>query len=431
MTTLTEEQKKVLEKMEKIKLQNKLRQQRYREKNKDNEEYKKSRAEYQRNYRKQLKEKFNSIQGVVNKVEEKPKPVEIVEIMRPPIKSKREKRYDKKHNITNEVIPAFKTRKTGLEQSTIKNYIDKSNILHKFFTNNALPVKLRDELNKLFNDNQFADKYITTNMPYLNNAEDTIQKLREKYPKDNSFKNYVSVLAVIAGHITSLNKNYQMFSKVAKNVNEGIEKKRADNTLPKADEKKIIDINKNVVMSNLEKLKNIADKFIYSLYTLFPSRREEDYRLMKLTYYNRADELDTDYNYLQVMKDNTMNFIFNEYKTKKKFKQQIFDVPTEIVNIANSYINQMNIKENELLFFSNNDHKDLISQSNFSTRISTVFKKVHDIPVSVQFIRKSHSTYLFDISHKERWSANKIKDYTDKMAHSESESRLYRALKFE
>lgn len=432
MTTLTNEQQLKLEKAEKAKKNNRLRQQRYRDKSKatNAEGFKTDNAEYMRAYRKKIKVEINTIQGIVNKAEEKVKPINIKEISNAPVLNKKDKRHAKKKNISTDIIPSHSTRTKSLEQSTINEYLIKLNILHKHFTSTPLNAKLKSEISKMLNDNDFVEDYIITNMNYLQKIEDTIQSLRQKYPKDNSFKSYLNPLTVVLSHLPSLNINYQIITKVAKNINMNVQVERSDNILPKRDEIKIIDLDKKIILDNINNIINIQEKLIFSLYTLFPARREDDYRLMRITFNIKADTADDNNNYLQILKNGNMNYIFNQYKTRNKYGQQIYKVPDDIIKILNSYISQNGMKEMDYLFYSNDNKKDKVGQGNFSTKISNVFKKVYTIPISIRYLRKSHATYLNEVAYKNKWSTTDIKEYQTKMSHSDNESSLYRVVGF-
>lgn len=433
-TELTAKDKITLEKLARKRELNRLRQERYRNKLKEinEDEFKANQAEYQRNYRKKIKEEENKVKGIINKIEEKPKEINIQEIIKPPPLSKKQKRYSKKNNITTDIIPSYQTRKEALEPSTIIEYLRKINIIHKLITYNPLSIKLKSEINNLINNNDFSEDYIINNMPYLNDIEKTITTIRNKYPADNSFKSYLVPLAVVLSHIQKLNNNYQILTKVAKNINEGIQNIRMDNVLPKEDQKKIInDMDEKILMKNVNKLIDIKEKLIYGIYTLFPTRREDDYRLMRITYNIRAEDADDNYNYLQILKNGKMKFIFNEYKTNKTYKQQIYNVPENLTKIFNSYINQNSLKELDYLFYSNNDKRDKMGQSNFSQKISATFKKIYDIPININYIRKSYSNHIHKIAYENRLSTKEEQKLIEMMAHSIQEHNKYRALRFE
>lgn len=423
----TGELQKIIARIEKIKENNKIRQQRYRDKHKNDKQFKEEHAKYHKEYRKNLKQKYNEILGIENKIEPI-KVVDIQEIIKPTPISRKNKRYQKKNNITTDIKPAFIDRKKQLEPSTLIEYIKKLNIIHKHLLNKPLDAKLKDELNKLINNNEYDEKYILSNMPYLDDVDKLINDIRAKYPNDNSFKSYLSPLTVVLSHIKSHYNQYQTITKVAKKINDDVQNLRGENILPNNESIKIIDLNKETIIKNLNLLNNIQDKLIYALYCLFPARREDDYRLMRITYINDIENLDNEYNYIHIQK-NKLNFIFNQYKTYQKYGQQIYEVPNGLNEIIMAYIAEKKLKEMDYLFYSHKNPRDKISQSNFSSKISNTFKKVYGIPISIRYIRKSHSTYLYNIAHEKKWSTNNIKKYQEMMAHSSGESSLYRVIK--
>ena len=83
---------------------------------------------------------------------------------------------------TNDIIPSFETRKAPLEYSTIKNYIEKADILQRLFTEKTLSQGVKAELRKLFNDNTNINELLILNeMTYINNdIEPTIAKIQKR-----------------------------------------------------------------------------------------------------------------------------------------------------------------------------------------------------------------------------------------------------------
>lgn len=71
---------------------------------------------------------------------------------------------------------------------------------------------------------------------------------------------------------------------------------------------------------------------ILSLYTHFPPRRNKDYQNMYVVK-EMSDSLPKDRNYFSEDK-----FIFNDYKTARKYGQQIEDVPEELVAALHTYL---------------------------------------------------------------------------------------------
>ena len=258
-------------------------------------------------------------------------PINIQQIIaEPPKIDKRTRRGKKITPTTNDIQPSYETRKTPLEYSTIEDYIRKADILQRIFTTKSLSQQVKAELRKLLNDNTNINELLILNeMTYINNdIEPTIAKLREHYKNDNSFKSYINILAVITSHFKTLDKQiYQTLTKTNIFVNQQVQEVRENNELDEVDFRKIIDLDRTTILSNITKLKRIDDILLYALYTLFPARRC-DWRNVKLTV-----ETDT-----EKLKDDSTNFlilstpfkvVFNDDKTYK--------------NISNKYSNWMTL----------------------------------------------------------------------------------------
>jgi hypothetical protein len=124
------------------------------------------------------------------------------------------------------------------------------------------------------------------------------------------------------------------------------------------------------------------DYLILSLYTLTPPRRNKDYIYMKVIK-NYNDELSYEYNYYDGSK-----FYFNNYKTNKKYKQQIVDVPNELQTIINNYIKDQKINDNDFLL-TNGNNEDLTTHTNIMTNIlNRIFKS----KVGSSMLRRSFLT---------------------------------------
>jgi len=68
--------------------------------------------------------------------------------------------------------------------------------------------------------------------------------------------------------------------------------------------------------------------------------------------------------------------------------------------------------------------KEAIAESNFSSKVSNVFNKVYDTPVSVRFIRMSWASSLYTKNP----TVKQIKELAYVMSHSPDESRKYNKL---
>lgn len=391
---------------------------------------KQKRREASKKYREANKEKIHDYNIKYNQTikdakpireEAIPTPINIKEILTETKTNKRTKK-----NKTNEIIPSFKTRDENISQSSINDYISKSNIIHRIFTNKTLSKSLKVQLINLFNNNDFNEDLILSQMTYINNnIEPTINTLRTQYKNDNTFRNYINILVVITSHLKTLNKSvYQTLTKLNIHLNNVITEKRKENKINKEDEDKIIDLDKSAIIANINKLSNIDDKIIYGLYSLFPARRLE-WRLTKLILDETTNINDIQYNYL-ILKNGKYEIIFNNYKTATTYGKQIFKIDdNELTNILNDYILNTKLLNNDFLFSLKNNKNKVISQSNFSHLISNVFKKVYNIPISIRFLRMSHITYLLNKNP----SIKEMELLAYKMGHSKEEQGLYKKIK--
>lgn len=386
--------------------------------------------EAQKKYREANKNKIHDYNIKYNKTikdnkpikeEPTPTPINIKEILTETKTNKRTKK-----NKTNEIIPSFKTRDENISQSSINDYISKCNIIHRIFTTKTISKSLKVQLINLFNNNDFNEDLILSQMPYINNdIEPTINTLRTHYKNDNTFKTYLNILVVITSHLKTLNKSvYQTLTKLNIYLNEVITDKRKENKINKEDENKIIDLEPSSIITNINKLDNINDKIIYALYSLFPARRLE-WRLTKIIFDETTNINDVKYNYL-ILKDGKYEIIFNNYKTATTYGRQIFKIDNnELTNILNDYIIKSKLLNNDFLFSLKTNKKKEISQSNFSYLISNVFKKVYNIPISIRFIRMSHITSY--LSKNPTIKEMELLAYM--MGHSKEEQGLYKKIK--
>ncbi len=237
-----------------------------------------------------------------------------------------------------------------------------------------------------------------------------------------TIRTYNNILVVITSHIKSLYETYQLLSKMNIQTNKQIQGKREENILDEKDEGKIISLDPIDISSNLAKIKKIDDKLIYALYTLFPARRLE-WRLVKLTDETNLDKLDNNINYL-ILKPKGKVIVFNEYKTKKKYKQQIFDIPKDLNMIMNEYISEYQLNINDYLFPLGRDKREVIRQPNFSSKVSNVFKKIYNRAITIRHLRMSWASNL----HKKNPSLKQINELANTMAHSPEENLKYKKL---
>jgi hypothetical protein len=418
MIKLTEDEITFLEKIDKERKQHAEAQKKYRNRKAQNDpEYKAKLREYMKNYNEKKQSKYALIKKKL--LEEAPPKTVLIPLIKDDIK--KNKRTKKGQKETTEIIPSYQTRKTDLKQNTKDAYMSKADIVHRLFTKKSLSPELEEELFKLFHNQDFNETYIIDNMDYLKDIEPTIHTLRSNYPNDNSFKSYLNILTVITSHLPSLKANYQTLTKLNINVNKAVQDLRDENKLEDYEKDKIIDLDRNVILKNLNLLSNIKDKLIFAIYTLHPARRL-DWRHVVLTTETDKKELeDDDLNFLSIT-PKEKKVIFNNYKTDIKYGQQVFKLTDpELNKIIDSYISIKKLKEGDYLFSLETDKQRPISQPNFSKKIEEVFYKVYKEPISVRFLRMSHISALM----KTNPTNKEMKELAKQMSHSKDEQSRY------
>jgi hypothetical protein len=394
--------------------QNRKHQQTHRNKLKSQlgiDEYKRQRAEFMKLYRAQRKEKeFKDLKPTI-------KPIELPSIN---ITSTKKQPKGLKYSIEklDNTVPSYITRDKPLEPNTIDNYNSKSNTINKLMLNKPLSTTMKNELNKLFHDKPFNEKLILDEMNYLNDIETVIKSLRRKYSNDNTLKSYLIVLTAIISHFPILRGSYLKITKLSKQINQITEDKRDENITTNPE--KIIDLSdKKALLDNIDKLGNINDKLIYAINVLIPPRRLEN-RFIRITDETDTDKLKTTDNYLIVNGNGKWKFIYNEYKTAKNLGQHPVNVPDDLKKILHEYIAINNLNIGDYLFSLKRDKRELISQPNFSSKISNVFNKIHGLKISNRFLRYSKATDTAHLSKKEH------KQLASDMGHSLNQSLSYR-----
>jgi hypothetical protein len=414
MSGITEEEQAFLKKIEERKIKHKEAQKKYRQSNKDKIQ------DYNKTYNENQKSKMNEIKSKLPpRQPQQPTEINIQEITQQP-------QMTNKKAKTEDIKPFFIKRIEPLQKTTIEAYISKADILQRFFIKKSLSQELKAELINLFNNNDFNEDLILSQMPYINNdIEPTINTLRTHYKNDNTFKTYINILVVITSHLKTLNKSiYQTLTKLNIYINNQLQDKRKYNTLEEADKNKIIDLDKTTILSNIQKLNNIKDRLIYGLYCLFPARREE-WRHTKITTETNKEKLEDPKNNYLIISTNPKQIIFNNYKTNKTHGQQSFNInDTDLNNIIDEYILNNGLLNGDYLFSLIKDKNKVISQPNFSQLISDVFFKVYNIPISIRFLR---ITWVSNLLNKNP-SIKEMEILAFQMAHGITEQGLYKKI---
>lgn len=280
-------------------------------------------------------------------------------------------------------------------------------------------------------------EYFLSKYPKLDikNPEQTYHELlhTKHVRKDQTEKNIsLSCVKIIISAILWKLKTETNTNGAVDNTNIIQKYKKYINDMCKLTEKKELDHARNIenvplwsdIIKKREELlekKKYKYHLLLSLYTYIPPRRLKDYLLMKVI--NAKEDIDDkkypellDFNYYAI---NSNQFIFNNYKTKKVFAQQIIDVPDELKNIIMNYIKFAKIKPSvrgEKLFKCKTYH-------------ALHYMLVNMLGTSIDNIRHSYVNYIYkdyNIPDSEF-----IEHTAENMAHSVSVHLRYRSGKIQ
>lgn len=232
-----------------------------------------------------------------------------------------------------------------------------------------------------------------------------MDKIRNKVKdlKPNTQRTYyIAIASILKCYITN-NKNnkkfqnlYNDYSKILDNYNNVLR----DQTDKTDSENNNWMTKENITDLYNEMKKNYKDNeqsqqnfLVLSLYYLNAPRRNKDYSILKVVN-NYNDKLDNQYNYVDL---NKKEFIFNNYKTSKKYNQQRVEIPSELMNIILEYIKDFKIKNNDFLI------KDLKKDEpiNISNGMTVLLNKIFKKKVGSSMLRKIYLTSKYGDQAKE------------------------------
>jgi integrase len=275
------------------------------------------------------------------------------------------------------------------------------------------------------------------NLMFLKNTDDILKKL-EKY-SDNTKKTILSAIT----SILSLYNDKPVYKKLHKfyfelMMNKATDMKNIDSNVKTEKENKNW-IEWEEIITIRERLKNEVSEFVnnkiisvaqynkllsllvLSLYTLTPPRRNVDYIDMYFINHNK-DSLDSNKNYLDYK---NKKFIFNNYKTNKKYGSQSLEIPNDLLEIIDLYLKHHPLNpDKKLLFKKNIEFRFLVFSdgSPFNLNSTTrVLNKLFDG-------KRIGSSLLRHIYLSSKYDVNEMRKDADAMGHSVEEQRNYMKL---
>lgn len=273
--------------------------------------------------------------------------------------------------------------KKGLRETTIKNYIRSLKIANcnKEFTSLAF-------LNKKKQVDECVEKYKDSSKKAVFTA---ICSVLNMYGKEQLHKYYYDKLISYDAPATHNKSDTQK-----------------ENWLEWDDILRIKKQQKEKADTKENRLRNM----VLALYTEMQPRRTLDYILMHVVPKMKTD-LSTDKNYL-ALKEN--KFIFNRYKTDKKYGQQVIDIPAELRKSIDEYLAQHPLKdEKNYPFLINADNQPFKNSNAITMLLNRVFKK----KISASMLRHIFLSTKYGDNLKER------KNDSEVMGHSLAEQADY------
>jgi len=150
---------------------------------------------------------------------------------------------------------------------------------------------------------------------------------------------------------------------------------------------------------------------IVSLYTETQPRRNQDYLDMFVA---KKQPTETEHNYVVLTKTQPTSFIFNKFKTSKKYGQQVLEVPENLASVISEYLKFHPLKKNASFKFLVSHDGTPITAVNAITR---VLNKIFGKKVGSSMLRHIFLSTKYDIKEMEK-DANA-------MGHSVDEQKKY------
>lgn len=260
---------------------------------------------------------------------------------------------------------------------------------------------ITDSSKKLYKANfvRLNDGNPVTDFKFLFNVENIKSKL-EKF-KPNTQRNYIIAITSLLHDLTKVYPKkyeglYNDYFKILTDYNKALKDQTEKTTNEK--ENWLTEDKKKEVIENCEKIiteignkkkvtedqyNRLLDCLVLSLYTKIAPRRNLDFQFMKVVKsYDPAFGIETNYLDLTAKK-----FIFNRYKTKGAYKQQVVDIPDDLLKIIQVYLKvKPKVETNDFL---TNFVGEPFVQNNSITRI---LNKIFGQKVGVGMLRKTYLT---------------------------------------
>lgn len=322
-------------------------------------------------------------------------------------KNERETEFIYLEPIKKRINPINKSK---LNYNTIQSYLKTMKYIYFSHHNSELTDDI-DLLNVLSNK--------PYNLQNINNQFGFIKKNIYELVKNNN-KDDIRILYSVITRIKSYAIPVKQLYPYILNYQNTYNAKRANKTIDTSIQNKldILSFDKNDIINNINTHSDLScnEILIYSLLTLFPTRRPVDYRKMLITFSEPPNQSKIKY-------EDKYNYYYNKffyfYVTKNK-KVQKFNVPDDLDNIIQSNISNKN--NNDFLLSNNNKQ---FTQNELSKFIMNTFYKIYNVSISAVEIRRFYATHLKSLFDKNLISEKEHRDISDMMNHNYEENKKY------
>jgi hypothetical protein len=280
-----------------------------------------------------------------------------------------------------------------------------------------------------------ADRWCCGDLEWARDTDGVLEFIRthtSKWKAESSRNAIRTALAAVLRNLKGFEAEATVYSKQCTQIYADVIKLQAgDNVLPAPRQANYVEW-EALLPAVLTLPRGSKELALAAVYTFVPPRRIEDYRLMRLWAVapgrckRRALRADRGLNYLLVAGGRPEAFVFNEYKTKGSFGQQVLPLSEGLAAVIGEYVREHAVAHGAPLFpaSAGRPHSD---HSSFSKAVSAVFQACTGKRVSVNLLRRAFISFALS----QQLSVNERKDLAERMAHSLGTQMTYEVIKRE
>lgn len=290
----------------------------------------------------------------------------------------------------DKVVEEEKKSKPRVSEKTLKQYLTRVKKIHKLMFDKPM-----EGINWLKDYKKVID--------FILNCK--------TWKTSQSKSTYINAVAAYLRNSKELPKIYQKYSEINKVVANNIQKKKKDNKMTAKENDVLLPWSE--ILEKTKDISNLEDNALTSVYTLFPPRRIDAYRLMKVFTKRTGKVVPEDNNNYLVLNSKRVpqKFVFQNYKTAKHFGRQEFKIPIALKGILKAYTDKGK-KHMSCLFGARNG--ECLSQPGFTSKVRNVFKRYTEKPLTANSLRHSYASFI----NGQNLTLKQREDVAHKMGHS-------------